>query len=496
MKNQRPVSDVRIGKQKIYTAAVGDTWDPAWADDGKLYFGGNDGSGWNKACGNNLFFNRASGEDAFNLTGETINCLADYGGWAKEGPDGCTWKSGGTLSLDGVLYYSIARHMYGTKSGDPYRRQTASRASIIKSEDRGLTWDRTAQQNYDEPMFPDGRFATPYFIHYGQDGRTHDADGSDRFVYAISNNGFWCNGDNYILGRVAKDRIGSLNAADWQFYSGGDGSADESWSSDCHQAALIIDNPRKCGETGATYVPSLGRYILVAWYYPGDPNIETDETCFIFYESPKPWGPWTSIYKYTSRPEGWYCPRVLSKWQTPDEDEVRCVLVTGGDYYEMSRYYFFTAVEVGLKTGGFYRPAPPEPEPVRVVHRDAGEDLNQFRYFGEWQVHANRHHALFGSEQGSDQPGDYFTFTFEGKRVCWRASKENHMGIAAVSIDDSEEMMVDQWTYCIVPQYRRLLFDSGILPAGKHTFKVRVTGEKNSHAKGNLIYNDYVEVYR
>jgi hypothetical protein len=82
-----------------------------------------------------------------------------------------------------------------------------------------------------------------------------------------------------------------------------------------NQAALIIDNPRKCGETGATYIPALGRYVLVAWYYPGDPNIETDESHFIFYESPKPWGPWTPVCEYTSRPQGWYCPRVLSKWQ-------------------------------------------------------------------------------------------------------------------------------------------------------------------------------------
>jgi hypothetical protein len=170
--DKKPITDVRVGKYRIYTEAVGDTWDPAWSDDGRLYFGGNDGSGWNKACSNNLFFNVVSGEDPFILEGETVNCLEDYDGWAKAGPDGCTWKSAGTLSLDGVLYFSIARHKYGTKSGDPYKRQVASRASIIKSEDHGLTWTRRAEQNYADPMFPDGRFATPYFIHYGQDGST------------------------------------------------------------------------------------------------------------------------------------------------------------------------------------------------------------------------------------------------------------------------------------------------------------------------------------
>jgi hypothetical protein len=65
--DKKPITDVRVGKHRIYTEAVGDTWDPAWSDDGRLYFGGNDGSGWNKACSNNLFFNVISGEDPFNL---------------------------------------------------------------------------------------------------------------------------------------------------------------------------------------------------------------------------------------------------------------------------------------------------------------------------------------------------------------------------------------------------------------------------------------------
>jgi hypothetical protein len=494
--DKKPITDVRVGKYRIYTEAVGDTWDPAWSDDGRLYFGGNDGSGWNKACSNNLFFNVVSGEDPFILEGETVNCLEDYDGWAKAGPDGCTWKSAGTLSLDGVLYFSIARHKYGTKSGDPYKRQVASRASIIKSEDHGLTWTRRAEQNYADPMFPGGRFATPYFIHYGQDGSTQDVDGADRFVYAISNNGFWCNGDNYILGRVAKDRIGDLNANDWQFFTGGDGSVDENWSHNNPEAALIIDNPRKCGETGATYIPALGRYVLVAWYYPGDPNIETDESHFIFYESPKPWGPWTPVYEYTSRPHGWYCPRILSKWQVEGENEVRGMIVTGGDYYEMGKYYFFTIVEVGLKAGGVYPPEREKPGPVVIVSADVGDGPQQFHYTGAWETQTDRHHARFSREYASDQTEDTFTFCFEGSRICWYASKEDTMGIAAVSIDDSAEVLVDQWTYCAVPQYRRLLFDSGVLPAGKHILKVRVTGEKNSQSKGSFIYNDYVEVYR
>lgn len=57
-------------------------------------------------------------------------------------------------------------------------------------------------------------------------------EASNNYVYAFSNDGFWDNGNNLILGRVARNRIGNLNAADWQFYKGGDGMLDANWISD------------------------------------------------------------------------------------------------------------------------------------------------------------------------------------------------------------------------------------------------------------------------
>ena len=219
------ITDIRLGQKKLYPNNLGDTWDPAWAKDGSLYYPGNDGSGWNKACSSNLFFNRSTGEDPFNLESQTTNGMPEYDGWAKQREDGCTWKSSGCVSIDGTLYLALARHAYGTISGDPNLRQTARRASIIKSTDQGLTWTRSAGDNYHHPMF-DPYFTTPYFIYYGQDGQSPAVDGAERYVYAISNNGFWCNGDHYILGRVERAKISRLEPADWSFYKGGDGLID------------------------------------------------------------------------------------------------------------------------------------------------------------------------------------------------------------------------------------------------------------------------------
>lgn len=492
--NEKKITDIRLGQYILHENSVGDTWDPAWAEDDNLYFPGNDGSGWDKACSSNLFFNRASGEDYTRLICETNNGMPEYGGWAVEGPDGCTTKSSGCISIDGTLYLAFARHNYGRKSGDPHKRQTAQNGCIIKSADHGLTWTRTARENFDNPMFHGGRFSTPYFIHYGKDGTAPAIDNADRYIYAVSNNGFWCNGDNYILGRVERAKIGRLDAADWQYYTGGDGMLDSSWTGDMHQAQLIIDNPLKCGETGATYIPSLGRYILVAWYYPGDPNVDTDETRFIFYEAPHPWGPWSRVREEVSNPEGWYCPRVLAKWQKHAGNEVEAVLVTGGDYYEMEKYYRFTLVPMKLKTDGKFPEPPPAPPSYVVSHSDMGEGLAYMQYTGIWEVCADRVKALNGAEHFADTADACFTLDFEGSRIKWYTSKENNAGIAAVSVDDGPETLVDLYTYCTVPQYSRFVYDSGILTPGRHTFRVRVTGTKNEYSKGCRVYHDRVEI--
>lgn len=487
-KQSQKITDVRLGKKMLYPNNLGDTWDPAWADDGRLYSPGNDGSGWNKACSSNLFFNCSSGEDPFNLESHTTNGMPEYDGWAKKREDGCTWKSSGCVSVDGTMYLGVARHNYGTTSGDPFQRQTAQRASIIKSTDYGQTWVRSAEENYHHPMF-DQHFTTPYFIYYGQDGQSSAVDGAEKYIYAISNNGFWCNGDHYILGRVERTHIRRLNPADWSFYQGGDGEDEQSWTWDAGAARPIIENPLKCGGTGATYIPALGRYLLVAWYYPGDPNVESDESHFIYYEAPHPWGPWSMVKEDVIRPEGWYCPRVLAKWQTSGGNEVETILVTGGDYYEFAKYYRFTVTALSLKTDGKFSPQPEPPASWVITNKDLA-----VQYDGNWQFDPSRAKAACGGEYFSQNPGDTLTVKFSGTRLGWHTSKENNLGIAAVSIDDGEETEIDLWTYCTVPQYQRLVFDSGSLQPGQHTFKVRLTGKKNEKSTGLGIFHDRVEV--
>jgi hypothetical protein len=250
--------------------------------------------------------------------------------------------------LDGTIYWVVARHKYGEDSGDPRRRQTAANASIIKSSDFGKTWTRSAKENYDRPMFPGRRFAAPYFIEYGQDGRA-SVDNADHYVYALSNDGFWDNGNNLVLGRVARSRIGDLRAGDWQYYQGGDGLQDSAWTGDMARAKLVLDAPGHLGMNGAVYVPGLRRYIMIGWYYPAGGGKMKDAchtTNWDFYEAPKPWGPWTKVSTHVSSPQGYYSPQLAAKFTSADGR--RLFVMTAGDWNQ-ANYYRLTIVPLRVE---------------------------------------------------------------------------------------------------------------------------------------------------
>ena len=308
------------------------------------------------AADTHIGFNRIIGSDPLKLTGANINVFRDFNSQDRGkqlpsapdpfevGPDGRTWKSSGCSFIDGALYLGISRHDYGDPFGKRLR-QDAVNASFIRSTDYGRTWTRTAKQNRKSPMFPGARFATPYFIDYGQ--AKPAVDGADRYVYAISNNGFWDNGDTLVLGRVLRTKLADLNGADWEFFTGGKGLNGTNWSPDAAKAKSLLSDPMKLGETGAVYLPARRRYMMVTWYYPNGTGHElgaAHKTVWNFLESPHPWGPWTRVGSHTWFPQGFYCPGICPKFQSAS----RIYVMTAGDFTNGLAYYHLTAVPVDL----------------------------------------------------------------------------------------------------------------------------------------------------
>lgn len=238
-------------------------------------------------------------------------------GWL--GPDRANWKTMNSYSVDGVLYMFVTRCTYPSASSDTQRRHTWRNSSVIKSTDNGLSWTRSPGENYASPMFPGQRFATAYFVWYGKDGQA-SADNADRYVYAVSNDGYFENGSDYVLGRVLREKLGNLSAADWSFYVKGDGMQDASWASSLDEAQSILSQPGRSSMTGMTYIPHLRRYVMVSWHYNQanfDAGIAAKDlsTVIEFFEAAKPWGPWTKVKSFETGKLGWFVPIVGQRFQ-------------------------------------------------------------------------------------------------------------------------------------------------------------------------------------
>lgn len=251
------------------------------------------------------------------------------------GPDGANWKTMNTYSVDGVLYMFVTRCFYPAGSDDPRRRHNFVNSSIIKSTDDGVTWTRSSQENYDKPMFPGKRFGTAYFVWYGKDGAA-SVDNADKYVYAVSNNGHFENGDDYVLGRVLRSQLGQLSAVDWSFYKGGNGMRNSSWTSALDMAKPILTNPGRSSMTGMTYVEALHRYVMVSWHYHAE-NFEQGikdkdvTTVLEFFDAPKPWGPWKKVKSFDTGRQGWYTPIIGQRFQkTEDGSSAKVYLYATG----------------------------------------------------------------------------------------------------------------------------------------------------------------------
>jgi hypothetical protein len=325
---------VTLGEPRMDLNSFGDTWDASWADDGNIYIQSDDSKGFGDQPPRNLQFHVLRGDSPDMLVGQTVNTMDEYGPMASRGPDGKMWKACGNTCIDGTLYMFVSRHEVDAFC-DPVKKdnsklQTAENSSLIVSADKGRTWRRTAQENYDSPMFPGRRFGSPFFVKYGRDGKA-GVHRADEFVYAVANDGYWENGNDMILARVRREKIAVLHAADWQFHLGGDGLLDANWSQDMNRARPLIANPGKCSMTGVQYLAPLRRYIMIQWHYTkGSGHAASTETAWEFLEAPAPWGPW-SVFDTRLFPKvGYYNPCVATKFISDDGRSFP--IFTNGDF--------------------------------------------------------------------------------------------------------------------------------------------------------------------
>ncbi|MFO1490693.1 MAG: hypothetical protein U1F77_03325 [Kiritimatiellia bacterium] len=429
----------QLDRMQKWDDMQGDTADPFWADDDNLYHFTCDGRGFGRQQ-RNISFNQLAGADVEHLVGIPVNSMDEYGKAGAVEADGATWKVTGQECVDGVFYAFVVRNIYGDKSNDPLLRQTSFNASLIKSHDRGKTWTRSAAENYAAPMWPGERFGAPCFIHYGKDGGRVDRDNADRYVYAISNNGFWNGGDDYILGRILRTDLPRLRASDWTYYRGGDGLVDEAWTGELSQAQAILDRPGRLGWTAPVFVPALNRYLLAAWHVT--PTLmkwfEPGQVVYEFFEAGHPWGPWTFVSSFDdgflAPGQHMYGPNLCAKFQRKAGDDVQVDLYTSGCPFEDVRtgLYKNWRIPLTLQT----RPPPA----VRVVN----DDDPAIRYAGGWKAGAKRGvHDHNDDIHYSNTPGDAAEYSFTGTGIALLSEKYADQGSVEIRLDDRPAVPVN-----------------------------------------------------
>ena len=141
----------------------------------------------------------------------------------------------------------------------------------------------------------------------------------------------------------------------------------------------------------------------------------------------------------------------------------------------------------------------PAPSPV-VVHQtitidDAvvGTGLNQFNYVGGGWVHYTNNNACYDGTWSLDgTTGDYLTVSFTGIQIKFYAATGPKGGIGAISVDGGSETMVDFYSASFLGD--QLRWTSPTMPEGSHTFKLRVTGNKDADSDGYNVGVDRVNI--
>lgn len=315
-----------FGTPHFFPSVPGDTYYNTVGPDGGIVATGNDSYGADGVCGqygSDIVILHASGADPAHLSVRTVNCMTSFGPiGGGHSPDGCSWKTGGITRVGRAIYVAVARQLRNCSYGkEANGLQPSFDASIIKSVDGGHTWTNPwgltsstgAAPTYDRTlkryraMFPGQTFSAPFFIQYGP-GNTQTVDGANKYLYAVSNDGYAYNGSYLRLARVPLDKIQNVSA--WQFYHGVIGGAGRYWTSSPVGATRVLQDRYGLSQPAIQYVPALKRYVLVTFSYTRAGRdfptpAQTPYTHIRFYSAPKPWGPWTKVFDHGSQRTLW-----------------------------------------------------------------------------------------------------------------------------------------------------------------------------------------------
>jgi hypothetical protein len=293
----------------LATGSNGDLWPTCWADDGEMYGANGDGTGFSSAAEADVVVSKITGTPETGISGQRLAAGSDVANvWAN--PSNYNRKPTGMTCTGGVLYCAVQDLRTGQGAFDD-----APNASVSKSTDHGVTWQKTSA-----PMFTNWTFTTVFFLDFGMDGaQAAAALGPDdgQYVYAYGLDGNWRQSYtntvqspvSVYLARVMPQRVQDISQ--WRFFAGMAGGRPR-WSPKISDKQPVLTDIRRLypvllhnngptdltviSQGGVVYNAPLRRYIYTSW----------TEYTFEFYEAPAPWGPWKLFFRHDAGGYPWF----------------------------------------------------------------------------------------------------------------------------------------------------------------------------------------------
>jgi len=279
-----------IGSRVVPPGSHGDTWDSTWLANDRLLAQQNDGQGFGGAYVNDRITE---------ITGTPETPSTIVGANLNPGALGSTLGntySTSVYEVDGALYHIVC---YSDQTPGAFSFRNAS---LLKSTDGGATWLNTAgtsaipADSSAASTFPASVWGEVNFVKYGRGGVAPNIDNAQTYAYLTNPNGV--NNSDYYLARVKRSDltnwVSTFDRTKIQYFSGGDGMLDSSWSSNISNATSIYNRPGRASATAVVYNAGLGRYIATPFSSDSfaSPQIESSVRVL---QSPHPWGPWTDV---------------------------------------------------------------------------------------------------------------------------------------------------------------------------------------------------------
>jgi hypothetical protein len=273
--------------------ASGDQWAGTWADDGHLYMGWGDGTGfghrgeWRDPAMTFMGLARIEGTPphhrGVNVWGGFKPISRNGSLYVNRDPQPINLKpADGLICLDGTLYWYAERKSDGRVDGQ-----------LLTSTDYGRNW-----KDHGRFFQEDGKFAFTGIIQCGQN-YTDAPDHLGHYLYMFDggtkaeDHPYYSRTD-MLLARIPLNDL--LNRKAVEFFNGK--PRNPSWTSDIHQAKPVFEDRRGVNaHVSCTYNKAIDRYILLTMH-----SNEGFKKGFGIFESERPWGPWSTVY-YTNKLE-------------------------------------------------------------------------------------------------------------------------------------------------------------------------------------------------